>query len=578
MGFYSKSYLYQPSQEEEEKFLRGYSPGFWQMSGFGTEDSFATSTIGLGSSMLEKSRVDSSGRKFIEEQWRNSAHYRPGLKYQEGMTEEGAELLADRYDNRQMSEFMLERSGVSGWFGYITGSIMGAIPDPVNLLPFGFILKGRHMLKLGKLATKVRTATNRVVERGLGRMAMGGFEGGMGALALQPLLSSERAMFQEKHDARSAALDVLVGVGAGVFFAGGMEGVRRLTRKEFSVRGEGDDLTVSARDGSESPIRSSIVRELTSEEQVQAARSAVASVSEGKSPDVAQALPDRAEASPTLTSRFSEDTPIQDPGDKHWYLTDQDGAIMGIYNKLADAKQGMSFRLVGKGTGVYEFLDESGQALYVGKKRSLMDADMESAFLGDPEQDVAARARFFERQGLDADKKPEKVEITTKRAKGFSDMDSDNYMQHEVLVNGEVVRKVYRDTNIAEKWYYDYKSDEHLPASTLAEVRARERDKYPDHSFRWEEAQKEWDTRVADKPDFTAISEPEPQPLGGPKQDEAAIDIEMQRADAEWGAAQDGNPATVEETKLLESADSDAQRHQQVGDAAEEVAACVIAA
>ena len=562
MGFYSKSYLYQPSQEEEEKFLRGYSPGFWQMSGFGTEDSFATSTIGLGSSMLEKSRVDSSGRKFIEEQWRNSAHYRPGLKYQEGMTEEGAELLADRYDNRQMSEFMLERSGVSGWFGYITGSIMGAIPDPVNLLPFGFILKGRHMLKLGKLATKVRTATNRVVERGLGRMAMGGFEGGMGALALQPLLSSERAMFQEKHDARSAALDVLVGVGAGVFFAGGMEGVRRLTRKEFSVRGEGDDLTVSARDGSESPIRSSIVRELTSEEQVQAARSAVASVSEGKSPDVAQALPDRAEASPTLTSRFSEDTPIQDPGDKHWYLTDQDGAIMGIYNKLADAKQGMSFRLVGKGTGVYEFLDESGQALYVGKKRSLMDADMESAFLGDPEQDVAARARFFERQGLDPESPP-----------SVSD-------QPKVPDTPRPLKKRYgpdwekrEDASEIKKAFNKQKS---ARAKALKEHKLHVEES--NQRFRWEEAQKEWDTRVADKPDFTAISEPEPQPLGGPKQDEAAIDIEMQRADAEWGAAQDGNPATVEETKLLESADSDAQRHQQVGDAAEEVAACVIAA
>ena len=561
MGYYSKSYFYEPSQEEEEKFLRGYNPGFWQMSGFGVEDSFNTSSIGISANMLRKSEADDIGNKVMEDQWRNSAHYRPGLKYQDGMTMEAAELLADRYDKRQMSQFMLERSGVSGWFGYITGSIMGAIPDPVNLLPFGFILKGKHMLKLGKLATKIRTSTNRVVERGLGRVAMGGFEGGMGALALQPLLATERDMYQEKHDAKSAALDVLVGIGAGIFFAGGMEGVRRLTRKEFRVRGEGDDLTVTAREGSESPARSSIVRELTSEEQVMAARSAITSVSEGEPADVAQVLA-RSEPDQPTSTRFSEETPLQDPGDKHWYLTDQDGAIIGIYDKFGEAKQGMSFRLIGKGTGVYEFIDESGQALYIGKKRSLMDSDMESAFLGDPEQDAAARARFFERQGLDPDKKPE-VSDPPKVP------DPPRSLKQKYGPNWED----RKDADKIKKAFNKQKS-ERAKALKLYKTHVEE----SNQGVRWEEAQKEWDTRTANKPDFTSIRQAEPEPLDAPKQGEAEIDVELQRADAELAAAQDAAPVTVEEKTILDSADSDAKRHQQVGDAAEEVAACVIAA
>lgn len=366
MGFYSSSYLYEPDYEMLEEYAKNYSPGFWQMSGYGIEDSFQTSSIGLGLGIAKRRLKNDWEVVYPEELWRQGDHYRPGIEYEDGMSEQDAIILAERYDQRQMTEQMLENSGFLGWFGYITGSVLGAIPDPINLVPFGMLLKGGHMLKLGKLAKHIHTKTNKMVERGIGRIAMGGFEGGVGAMALQPGLAYERKLYQERYDAQTAAMDVLVGIGAGAMFTTVLEGARKMIRPRFSAQGEWDDLDIFITEGQESAVRRSLNNDLTIEEQVAAARQSIQSLNQGENPDVARVRPRVDEAAEELAEETIPES--------NWYILDEDGKFISGHDKFTDAKGGKIFKNLGKGDdtlkGIYEYSDESG-SLFLGKKKDL---------------------------------------------------------------------------------------------------------------------------------------------------------------------------------------------------------------
>ena len=188
-----------------------YRPGIGTVLYHGLRESFDTSSIGLVQSLNRNFMARSRGNVLTESDWRSSQYYRPGLEYEEDMTDELAKVLAMRYDKTKQNEIVFEKTGALGAAAYFGSALLGALPDPINLVPFMALTK------------KTRPLRTRMTKNALGRVGVGAIEGGAGALALQPLLAADRLSHQERYDMKMAATDVLVGIGAGGLLTGAME-------------------------------------------------------------------------------------------------------------------------------------------------------------------------------------------------------------------------------------------------------------------------------------------------------------------------------------------------------------------
>ena len=198
-----------------QRYADQWTPGLGTVMYHGAKTSFETSTLALGYNLLRNRIAKKTGDAMDENTWRASKWYRPGLEYEEEMTEDFAKVLAERYDNTKASNLVYERTGALGATLFWGSALAGALPDPINIIPFMRFIPGGS-------ASRTLMAQN-----ALGRVGIGAVEGGLGAAALQPLLAAERLSHQEEYDRRMGAIDVLVGIGAGTVLSGVMEGGRR---------------------------------------------------------------------------------------------------------------------------------------------------------------------------------------------------------------------------------------------------------------------------------------------------------------------------------------------------------------
>jgi len=251
------------------RWAQNWSPSIGTVLYHGAKTSFETNSLALVGSLMRNSAARGSGDHMTEDTWRASKYYRPGLEYDEDMTTDFAEVLANSYDTRRESELVYERTGALGATAYFGSALIGALPDPINLVPFMRFVPGGA-------AMRSRMATN-----ALGRVGIGATEGGIGAATLQPLLAAERLSHQERYDAKMAATDILVGIGAGGVLSGVMEG-GRLALKKYQV---------NPNTGAQTPIEEPrVLRQLFRwpiETLAKFGRRAVIQVDEGRPVDVA---------------------------------------------------------------------------------------------------------------------------------------------------------------------------------------------------------------------------------------------------------------------------------------------------
>ena len=199
-----------------------YRPSIGTVLYHGMKESWETSSLKLGESLLQNYMSRGRGNIMTPDEWRASKFYRPGLEYEEGMTDEFAKVLAARYDRTKQNEIVFEKTGALGATAYFGSALLGALPDPINVVPFMGLMK------------KTRPLRTRMSKNALGRVGIGAIESGAGAAALQPLLAADRLSHQERYDAKMAATDILVGIGAGGFLTGVMEG-GKLALKKYST-------------------------------------------------------------------------------------------------------------------------------------------------------------------------------------------------------------------------------------------------------------------------------------------------------------------------------------------------------
>jgi hypothetical protein len=79
-------------------------------------------------------------KTFSVDDWKKSEHFREGIQFQDGWSEGRAKYLAQSFDERKQRDFILERGRNSDktMFGSgLVGQMVGGLPDPINLIPFG---------------------------------------------------------------------------------------------------------------------------------------------------------------------------------------------------------------------------------------------------------------------------------------------------------------------------------------------------------------------------------------------------------------------------------------------------------
>ena len=136
MYFWEEDYLNYGNKRLEDAISR-WRPGAFETFKSAAEESFLQyNTLGyLGSSLAQWSAPNQTP---IEEDSWNSEHssFREGIPYQEEMTEGEALVLATQWD--QKTRLTNLRRNVDFWsLPNLAGTMLGAIPDPVNLAGFG---------------------------------------------------------------------------------------------------------------------------------------------------------------------------------------------------------------------------------------------------------------------------------------------------------------------------------------------------------------------------------------------------------------------------------------------------------
>jgi len=220
------TFLMQPEISRREIETQGerWKPGWWDTAATAARESLhriGPALIGeawmgrpeIGNRLAEDPRdafrdkewtAENAGENgtLTEAAWKDTPHYRQGIRYFPGMTDAHAEALAARYDQRQNAALFAER-GPGG--ATLAGGFLGSIPDPLNFIPYlGPAAKAAAVARFGKFG---------------GGMALAAADATIGEAVIQPLLAAEATRFGDSYDWRMAVQSMsfaaLTGLGFG---------------------------------------------------------------------------------------------------------------------------------------------------------------------------------------------------------------------------------------------------------------------------------------------------------------------------------------------------------------------------
>lgn len=158
-----------------------------------------------------------SGKKLTQEEWSNSKFYREGIEVgEDGIYTGAASLLAERHDDRQSRQIVLNRS--KGGFGIGAAQfgvgIVGSMLDPINVAAsFVPVVRGAQFASLSQRYGKTGA-----------RILTGAAEGTVGGLVVEPLALSAAYLEQDKdYTLYDSFLNVTIGaaLGTGLHVIGG---------------------------------------------------------------------------------------------------------------------------------------------------------------------------------------------------------------------------------------------------------------------------------------------------------------------------------------------------------------------
>lgn len=234
-----------PSEIAQRTALMNYEPSFGETFAAGASEALRSSTVGAAIAtrrtkvgFTEEDAAQAwfpDAAEFIpppallgEDEWRNGPYFREGLTYPKGgLTQNVAEVLAERKDEAEINAFKLERgSGVAKW----TGIIAGSIPDPLNFIPFiGPAARAGAIARFGEIG---------------GRVLAGAADAGIGAILSEPALYALADAYQEDRDIRDSLLNIgmALGIGGVIGGVGAVVSKRPVTERVGAIRKAVDDM------------------------------------------------------------------------------------------------------------------------------------------------------------------------------------------------------------------------------------------------------------------------------------------------------------------------------------------------
>ncbi|MDL2267177.1 hypothetical protein LJC46_04220 [Desulfovibrio sp. OttesenSCG-928-G15] len=115
-----------------------------------------------------------------EDEYKNSEHYRKEIPYEEGMSNVRARMLAEDYDERRQRERIIAQGDENGpwWYGMagFGAGLVGSLPDPINLIPFGGgAVTGTKLAGMTTKQVLASSAKTGIIEGAAGNLVSSGF-------------------------------------------------------------------------------------------------------------------------------------------------------------------------------------------------------------------------------------------------------------------------------------------------------------------------------------------------------------------------------------------------------------------
>ena len=157
-----------------------------------------------------------------EEEWRTGPHFREGLEWDERMTADRAEAVAEAHDAMNLRHAIMANRDVGFFDGaaaLVTALGVSAL-DPVNYIPIlGPATRARAVARFGQVGGRVLTSAG---------------DAAIGTAAIQPLLISHRLTIGDDVTWQDSAMDIALGAAVGSI-VGGVAGVRAARRARLAT-------------------------------------------------------------------------------------------------------------------------------------------------------------------------------------------------------------------------------------------------------------------------------------------------------------------------------------------------------
>jgi hypothetical protein len=214
-------------QGEEAFVAQGQTVGLGQYLGTQVKEAFRQTTTGVMIDQMKQrvsDLIDFGGGEegetlperfaktvLTKKEWEESPDFRPGIDIGEGTTRARARIMAANHDEIEARKEILAHKpegALATALGF-GAAIVGSIPDPINLIPFGTVVKGGKALHT------------------IGRAAL---EGSVGNLAVSAVTRPYWEEQGEESDWQDYAMDAVLGAGVGTLFGVGGAAVRALRK------------------------------------------------------------------------------------------------------------------------------------------------------------------------------------------------------------------------------------------------------------------------------------------------------------------------------------------------------------
>lgn len=192
------------------------------LSAYASEAYFGIGTAAADFSALKVQQAKDSGAPITEEQYKESAHYRPEISYSRDMTEEAAKELAIFSDERKKNAEIISSASLSQDIAGVTTGFVAGVFEPKNvalgvatsaaLTPIaGWIAPAGSSLR--KVIALKKIAGNYGA-----KAAIGGVEGMVGAAIAEPSNRYSAKILQQDYTAADSILNISLSAAFGAGF------------------------------------------------------------------------------------------------------------------------------------------------------------------------------------------------------------------------------------------------------------------------------------------------------------------------------------------------------------------------